>query len=92
MRFAVQVNLSQPLVSNVHIANKIHHVEYEAFPLICFCCGRFRHLKNTCPTIFMKKEEGIEIEVDNHVKKSRNLVQEKMEQEEFGDWIIVERW
>lgn len=47
-RFAVQVNLSKPLVSMVRIANKIHRVKYESLPLICFKCGRFGHLRESC--------------------------------------------
>ncbi|MBA0785862.1 hypothetical protein Gotri_026177 [Gossypium trilobum] len=27
-------------------------MEYEAFPSICFGCGRYGHTKNLCPHIF----------------------------------------
>lgn len=38
-RFIVQVNLTQPLVSKIRIANKIHRVEYESLPQIYFQYG-----------------------------------------------------
>lgn len=35
-RFVVQVNLAEPFVSKIHIAKRIHHVEYKSLPSICF--------------------------------------------------------
>ncbi|KAE8697871.1 RING/U-box superfamily protein, putative isoform 4 [Hibiscus syriacus] len=46
---AVTVDLKKPLISWVVIGNKIQVVEYENLPHICFTCGRFEHLKETCP-------------------------------------------
>lgn len=35
-RFAIQVNLSHPLVSNIWVSNKLHKIEYESIPSIYF--------------------------------------------------------
>ncbi|MBA0599896.1 hypothetical protein Gorai_006096, partial [Gossypium raimondii] len=44
-RFEVQVNLRKPLISRVRVANKIHRVEYESLPLICFSSGTYGHMR-----------------------------------------------
>lgn len=49
VRFAIQVNLSKPLVSKIRVSNKLHRIEYESLPSIYFQCGRFSHMKYRCP-------------------------------------------
>ncbi|MBA0825902.1 hypothetical protein Goarm_010810, partial [Gossypium armourianum] len=43
--FAVQVNLSKPLISKIWITSRIHRIEYESLPSICIQHGRFGHLR-----------------------------------------------
>lgn len=35
-RFAIQVDLSKPLVSKIRIANRLYRIEYKFLPSICF--------------------------------------------------------
>lgn len=47
-RFAMQVNMAEPLVSKIRNAKRIHRGKYESLPSIYFSCGRFGHLKEAC--------------------------------------------
>lgn len=48
-RMAVKVDLTQPLVSMVHLDGITQFVEYEGLPTICYGCGRYGHLEPSCP-------------------------------------------
>lgn len=98
-RFAVQVKLSKPLVSKIKVASQLHRVEYESFPLICFQCGRFGHLKEGCPHGDMGRNMGndrvsdqkrnTEEKVESNNKKIE--VHDKVEKEDFGEWMVMDR-
>lgn len=73
---------------------KNHKIKYESFPLICFFNRRFGHLKEACPSASLEKE-GDENRIGNNREKStsHNIgeknVQERVEKEEFGDWMVL---
>ncbi|MBA0876882.1 hypothetical protein Goshw_022427 [Gossypium schwendimanii] len=48
-RLAVYVDLEKPLVSYILINGQKQNVEYESLSTICFHCGRFGHVENSCP-------------------------------------------
>lgn len=95
-RFAVQVNLSHPLISKVCIANKVIRVEYESLPHICYHYGRVGHLQEVCPSI-LYGENGVDAggvepgDKDNKQNTGEQKLQERVENEEFGDWMGVGR-
>lgn len=94
-RLAVQVNLNEPLVSKIRIAHRIHQVECESLPSICFNCGRFGHMKEVCPYASLGKESEEERSNMNEniistPTKDSLKVQEQVDKEEFGDWVVVE--
>lgn len=75
---------------------KIHRIEYESLPHICFSFGMIDHYEEVCPTILNggkcfgdgKDFLGAQSHIHNlRVKK----VQERVENEKFGDWMVVER-
>lgn len=79
-----------PLFLKIRIANKIHRVEYELLPLICFNCGRFGHLKEACPHgILVKENEGVAGNVFDGINLSLEMrvlkTQERVEKENFGE-------
>ena len=47
-RMAVGVNLNNPLISRFKIEDRVQKVEYEDLPIICYQCGRFVHVVETC--------------------------------------------
>lgn len=95
-RFAVQINLSEPLVSKVWIANRIHRIEYESLLSIFFNCGRFGHLKEACLHVVLEKEVE---RVGENGTEGRTMVhnmgalkvQERVDKENFEEWMVVER-
>lgn len=70
-RLAVYVNLDRPLVSQIFIDGKVQRIEYEFLPTICFQCGKYWHLKESCPS-------RISIQ---HMGGSSNLPKKKLETE-----------
>lgn len=94
--FVVQVNLAKPLVSKIRISNKIR-VEYESLLQICFRCGRSGHLREACHQEMIgdgtKGMGVVDLSTNVIVWTKENLkVQARVEKEEHGDWIVVERW
>ncbi|MBA0583364.1 hypothetical protein Gorai_014224, partial [Gossypium raimondii] len=75
--FPVQVNLSKPLISKIWITSRIHRIEYESLPSICFQHGRFGHLREGCPHERVEKEEFEEWMV----------VDRRQRQETMGSWV-----
>ncbi|KAG8491469.1 hypothetical protein CXB51_014675 [Gossypium anomalum] len=48
-RMAVYVDLKKSFISQILINGRIQRVEFGAFPVACFVCGCYGHLKNLCP-------------------------------------------
>lgn len=95
-RFAVHVNLAEPFVSKVRIAQRLHRVEYEFLPSIFFHCGCCGHVKGDCPYVVPKNvTEGVrDVSTDGGAVKGIKepvLLQKRVENEVFGDWMIVQR-
>ena len=47
-RMTVKVNLNKPLVFRFKIGDRIQKVEYEDLLVICYACGHFGHVTETC--------------------------------------------
>ena len=47
-RFAVNIDLTKPLIPKIQVDGEIIFVEYEGLPTICFNCGRYGHLQDSC--------------------------------------------
>ncbi|KAK8715888.1 hypothetical protein V6N13_043213 [Hibiscus sabdariffa] len=46
---AIRIDLNKPLVSKLLVNGKVQVVEYESLPTICFNCGKYDHVSDTCP-------------------------------------------
>lgn len=95
-RFAVQVNLAESLISKVKIAKRLHRVEYESLPSICFNYGLFGHMKDVCSYDLRTNDVEARVgDVTGHqrseVLKIASKVIERLESEKFGEWMVVER-
>ncbi|MBA0697894.1 hypothetical protein Goari_021413, partial [Gossypium aridum] len=94
-KFAVQVDLRKLLVSRIRIASRIHRVEYESLPTICFKCGTLGHLRGDYPQIQKvdKMENRLgdtEEPVRSDQQKRPGSIQERVENERYGEWMAVD--
>ncbi|GMI87739.1 hypothetical protein HRI_002443200 [Hibiscus trionum] len=89
-RMVVQIDLRKPLISNLLINGNVQIVEYEALPVICFGCGLYGHLKDSCPDA---RTEGASVP---QTEKQQSVTDEivppgSSETSQFGPWMMVER-
>ncbi|MBA0610829.1 hypothetical protein Godav_011607, partial [Gossypium davidsonii] len=54
-RLVVYLNLEKPLISQIIVDDAVQRVEYEALPTVCFACRKYRHVKETCPSVVTEK-------------------------------------
>ncbi|MBA0813047.1 hypothetical protein Gohar_026934 [Gossypium harknessii] len=95
-RFVVQVNLRKPLISRVRVANRIHRVEYESLPMICFSYGTYGHMRENYTKVHntesMEEESDTANENFLRMKQQPEIsTQVRVEKEEYGEWMIVDR-
>ncbi|KAG8499648.1 hypothetical protein CXB51_006070 [Gossypium anomalum] len=92
-RIAVYVDLDKPLVSQILINGRKQNVEYESLSTICFSCGRYGHMENSCmfrnssvigEQCFTSHEESSEIRetIGDSLGKKDDI---------YGLWMIVKR-
>ncbi|PPD81486.1 hypothetical protein GOBAR_DD21604 [Gossypium barbadense] len=92
-RLAVYVDLEKPLISHILINGRKQNVEYESLSTICFHCGRYGHVENSCP--FKKSEitsekENSPSEMSSEIQNTAKVDAEKS-YGNFGPWMIVEK-
>ncbi|PPD86998.1 hypothetical protein GOBAR_DD16071 [Gossypium barbadense] len=92
-RLAVYINLEKPLVCHILINGQKQNVEYESLSTICFHCGRFGHVENSCPfkiSESLSEKENAPSELSSELQNT-NKVDEEKENGNFGPWMIVEK-
>ncbi|PPD80711.1 hypothetical protein GOBAR_DD22375 [Gossypium barbadense] len=92
-RLAVYINLEKPLVSHILINGRKQNVEYESLSTICFHCGRFGHVENSCPfkiSESLTEKENAPSDLSSEFQNT-NKVDEEKENGNFGPWMIVEK-
>ncbi|MBA0700581.1 hypothetical protein Goari_027097, partial [Gossypium aridum] len=92
-RLVVYVDLEKPLVSHILINGQKQNVEYESLSTICFHCGRFGHVENSCPfkiSESLSEKENAPSEVSLEIQNTNKVGAEK-ENGNFGPWMIVEK-
>ncbi|KAK5812510.1 hypothetical protein PVK06_027942 [Gossypium arboreum] len=88
---AVFINLDRPLVSLVLVNGEIQRVKYEALPTICFYCGKYRHLKEMCPSLTVDpRNDSVKTTVDGEPREAKDRTR-KMLKTAYGPWMLVER-
>ncbi|KAI9091954.1 hypothetical protein K1719_027889 [Acacia pycnantha] len=91
-RLAVNIDLTKPLISKIQVDGELIFVEYEGLPSICFNCGRYGHLRESCPANTVIA--GAPSEAPNAVSPNVGApAHETLPQEsfEFGEWMQVQR-
>ncbi|KAH1089757.1 hypothetical protein J1N35_017014 [Gossypium stocksii] len=88
---AVFINLDKPLVSQVLVDGAVQRVEYEALSTICFCCGKYGHVKELCPSVVVNPALGISMAAA--MESPGDDVNEGGEGKrvDYGPWMLVER-
>ncbi|KAA3488164.1 GroES-like zinc-binding alcohol dehydrogenase family protein [Gossypium australe] len=88
VRLAVMVDLNKPLVLEL----KWMRVEYESLPNVCFECGHYGHMKESCPTLHVQKKLGGEnVDLNLETRTSGSMVNHEGAYE-FEHWMLVDRW
>ncbi|KAK8593713.1 hypothetical protein V6N12_045788 [Hibiscus sabdariffa] len=83
-RMAIRINLNKPLVSKLPVNGRIQVVEYVSLPTICFDCGKYGHVSNSCP--------GKILEAERVATPPANTAQPPgSDIDAFGPWMVVER-
>ncbi|KAL4376703.1 hypothetical protein GQ457_02G041420 [Hibiscus cannabinus] len=57
-RMAIKINLQKPLVSKISINGQLQFVEYESLPMVCFKCGIYGHVSDSCAPIDRGEQEN----------------------------------
>ncbi|MBA0787425.1 hypothetical protein Gotri_006751, partial [Gossypium trilobum] len=92
-RLVVYVDLEKPLVSHILINGHKQNVEYESLSTICFHCGRYGHVENSCPfknSETPSEKENTPSEMASEFQNTTKVDAEK-EHGNFGPWMIVEK-
>ncbi|KAI9115998.1 hypothetical protein K1719_012928 [Acacia pycnantha] len=72
-RIAVLMDLLKPLVPWIKVDGKLHGIEYEGLPQICFTCGRYGHTTGTCKGEAVQNQEALREKVPSSKEDSGNL-------------------
>ncbi|KAK5793717.1 hypothetical protein PVK06_034871 [Gossypium arboreum] len=90
-RFAcmvVYVHLDKPLVSHVLINGNLQNIEYESLLMVCFTCGRYGQLKESCSIV------GNLVSPKNQTPSSDMVMTEvgvSIRIAVYGPWMVVEK-
>ncbi|KAK8672175.1 hypothetical protein V6N13_110548 [Hibiscus sabdariffa] len=81
---AIRLDLNKPLVSKLLINGQVQVVEYESLPTICFACGKYGHVSESCPGSSTAQEH-----VNPHLTPAAK--KHDSTKEAFGPWMLVEK-
>lgn len=86
---AIALDLTKLSVSKLWVDGKLQKLEYEGLSLVCFECGCYGHLRDSCPHN-IRNESG-QVREDMHAD-GNNLLQMTTLEDKFETWIQVVRW
>ncbi|CAL1370229.1 unnamed protein product [Linum trigynum] len=81
-RVSVEVDLTKPLLSQYKIEGITYYIEYEGLFRICTECGKYGHVKTTCPTLAKKPASP---QPESHCPKEDSTTQNL-----YGEWMTVQ--
>ncbi|KAL4326351.1 hypothetical protein GQ457_11G001160 [Hibiscus cannabinus] len=79
-RLTVLVDLTRPLIPCLKIYGVLQSLEYEGLQNICFHCGTYGHVKDSCPALV----KAVEPELD------RPKISGPSDDVVFGPWMIAD--
>ncbi|XP_016675395.2 receptor-like protein EIX2 [Gossypium hirsutum] len=78
------------LIRKVITDGVVQRVEYEALPTVCFACGKYEHVKETCPTVVTNQslavpqgKSSIGVDVSNRGKSDNDSTVSKNRKKEL---------
>ncbi|MBA0551780.1 hypothetical protein Golob_022646, partial [Gossypium lobatum] len=83
-----------------YVDGAVQRVEYEALSTVCFSCGKYGHVKETCPSVATDKnpvlnrdESSIGVALPNggSINDETTGSRSREKEPEFGPWMLVER-
>lgn len=91
-RMAVFINLYKPLISQVLVNGIVQKVEYEFLPTVCFHCGKYGHIKDTCPTGISKSSLEKINSAPEKLPGNLSMADDGKDEStsSYGPWMIVE--
>lgn len=92
-RMAVEIDLTKPLIPRIQVDDETILVEYENLPMICFHCGRYGHLRDSCPETQPARPTPLSSQPEENIKAIVNVEANgpTSEEEHFGAWMQVQR-
>lgn len=101
-RVCVELDLTKPLLSKFKLHRRVRRIEYEGLHMVCFECGKYGHMKETCPSIkpmqvnqpYSVNQQGAVVghELNRETyKMPESLPVNPAATEDFGDWMLVRR-
>ncbi|KAH1130005.1 hypothetical protein J1N35_001383, partial [Gossypium stocksii] len=99
-RLVVYINLDSPLISQILVDGIVQKVVYEALPIVCFACGKYGHVKETCSSVVAdpipaRHHGEHSVRVDNPTTGNPNgedaVSNSSGVDSGFGLWMLVER-
>lgn len=93
-RICVEVDLAAPLLPLYEVDGNALRIEYEGLQLICFNCGKFRHIMEQCPPKKKTSENQ-----GNDVELTRSQLNEKSPESmkkggetanKFRQWMVAQ--
>ncbi|CAL1362049.1 unnamed protein product [Linum trigynum] len=86
-RVCVEVDLTQPLLSQFKIEGVTYLVQYEGLDDLCTCCGTYGKRAGTCQCA--KLASAMEVEGNKEVEPEGRV--DPTQGQTYGDWMVVKR-
>lgn len=97
-RMCVEVDLAKPLIAKFKLRKKVRRIEYEGLHLVCFNCGVYGHMADSCK----KGNDETEAEGEGHVTRTEESERPKGNEgkkleirpevaENFGPWMLASK-
>ncbi|MBA0604288.1 hypothetical protein Godav_016960 [Gossypium davidsonii] len=87
-RMTISIDLSAPLISKIMIDGNLQRVEYKRLPTVSFGCGHYGHIQDIC--LHKMNAEVNDEPAERNASPTADL-HRRVEEENFGSWMIVER-
>ncbi|MBA0631919.1 hypothetical protein Godav_000746 [Gossypium davidsonii] len=76
--------------SRIKVDGRVQRVEYESLPNVCFACGHYGHMKESCLTLHVQEKlRGENVDLNLETRSNGSMVNHEGP-DEFGHWMLVD--